>query len=328
MVEVGLFFERNLCKQPLAGRCGRIEVSENTTMKSISPLSFFAAGLLTVSTPAFSDELPEEALKAIEETVSTSVPHLVAALELATADGDDPKDFTALAKALTAKGLGKTPALPPWARDDESDHDHGGEEEKEGGEEEKVDDEHHKNEWKERVKRLGESDLKYLKGIDADQDLKTDGEEMATAIQGYLGFIIHDKLNVDGDGDNRLTLQEYALAVPAKGKVDKDGIDWHQRGHFEHDDENSDGYLDIPEMIGHDTEGIVKRAYLSHLVLILPEADKDEDGKLSAEEFSALSDSADEVWKEVSPEGSPVALSEIYPAFYWVPAEEIKAMLP
>ena len=81
-------------------------------------------------------------------------------------------------------------------------------------------------------------------------------------------------------------------------------------------------------MIGHDTEGIVKRAYLSHLVLILPEADKDEDGKLSAEEFSALSDSADEVWKEVSPEGSPVALSDIYPAFYWVPSEEIKAMLP
>ncbi|MDF1826401.1 MAG: hypothetical protein P1U68_17280 [Verrucomicrobiales bacterium] len=269
-----------------------------------------SAGVLTVT----ADEIPAEAEEVIAEAVSAAVPHFDAALAIATEGGDDPRDFTALAKSLAARGLGKTPALPPWVP-----------EESEGSGEEA---EHYREEWESRVQQLGKTDLKYLKGADIDQDLKTDSAEMEKAVKGYLGFLVEDKLNVDGNGDNRLTLQEYALAVPARGEKDEDGVDWHQRGHFEESDADGDGFLDVAEMLGHDVDILVKRSLLAHLVLTIPVADSDGDGVLSESEFLARSGATPEVWAEISRGSDQIALDELYPAFYWVSNENLATLLP
>lgn len=272
-----------------------------------------------LATPVLA-EIPAEAEALIDETAATAAVELMTAIELANAEAQNEKNFAILAKSLSQFGFGETPPTPPFfntrgGQKEESEADARAREDRE-------------KEIAERIKMLGQADLEFLKSLDVNQDLKVDTEELHQSVKDQLIFDLKDKLNVDGDGDNRLSLKEYALAVPAKGEKDEDGIDWHQRGHFEHDDANGDGYLDVTEMMGHEAGAMVKRATLIHFVHLLPGVDADGDGAISEAEFAALSEKAGEVWKKASPEGAPIALERVYPDLFWLRPDDFKVLMP
>lgn len=290
------------------------------------PFSRFAALASVVAVQsslsfALAEDVPAEAKGLIDETAKAALPHLNAALELANADAEDERNFAVFAKSLAGFGLGKTPGPPPWARQDEED-------EKELTPEEKEEAEHHKQERAQRIKQIAQGELDTLQGIDQNKDLKTDAEEIEESIRGYLAFELNDRLSVDGDGDKKLTLQEYALSVPARGEIEEDGVDWHQRGHFKSEDKDENGILDIEELMGYTVEGVLKRAALVHLVHTLPAADKDGDKALNEEEFSAISEKAGDLWAEASLLADPMPLDQAYASLYWLSAEDIEALLP
>ena len=50
--------------------------------------------------------------------------------------------------------------------------------------------------------------------------------------------------------DGKISLKEYALSSPAKGgETDENGINWHQRSHFEREDPNKDGFISADEVL-------------------------------------------------------------------------------
>lgn len=267
--------------------------------------------LLLLSLPCLAADTPES----IEKAASGSTPHLIAALEIADPDNESGKNMAALARQLAKHGFGSAPVMPPWARGD-------------GDSGDRVKEDHRK-EFAERVKQLGQEDLKLLRTLDSDQDLSLDAEEIDTAIRENLQAYLKDKLSVDKDGDQRLVITEYALAVPAKGDDrDEDGIDWHQRGHFEQADANKDGFLSVDEIMSHPASLTLRRSMLVHLVLTLDRADADKDGSLTENEFSTLSSKAAGLWKKASPDGAPIELARSYPTLFWLVPEDIEILLP
>lgn len=280
-----------------------------------------ALALLLHAMGSASNQLPPEANALITETVDAAIPHLESAIRISSAEDEGEENFAALAKGLKAFGFGNSPVLPPWLRNYDAEKDELAKKNPRAAED-------RRKESIERVERLGQYDIEYLKKIDLNGDLKTDGDEMRKALTAILVDDLKDKLGVDSDGDGRLSLQEYALVVPAKGEVDEDGVDWHQRGHFEQDDANEDGYLDAGEMMGHTARALIGRSLLIHLMFLLPGVDSDGDGELSETEFSRLSENAAALWSEVSENGDSIRLAEGYPGLYWLSNEKVSSLLP
>ncbi|MFC5051167.1 EF-hand domain-containing protein [Rubritalea spongiae] len=244
----------------------------------------------------------------INETADKATPHFLSAIELANADQKNEQNYAALAQAIGTLGLGKAPDFPAhWIADDEEAH------------------EHARPELEERLKMFAQYDIKLLKALDVNGDLKTNEAELREGIKNSLLFVLDDKLKVDGDNDKKLSPKEYALAVPAHDEEkDEDGLDWHQRGHFDRDDKNSDGFLDQSEMISFTAEGVVYRAALIHSSLVLQGADTNKDGEISKEEFLVLNPKAEELWKEIVKEKPSLKLDSAYPSIYWLGMDKLK----
>ena len=117
--------------------------------------------------------------------------------------------------------------------------------------------------------------------------------------------------------------------MPARGKeLDEDGVDWHQRGHFEEDDANEDEFVDPLEILHRTSEEVFKRARMIHLVSRLAKADGNRDGKLSQKEFSQLSSQAKQVWLELGLKEKPLDLQASIPTLYWLEPANLKSLLP
>ncbi|MFC4991410.1 hypothetical protein [Rubritalea tangerina] len=170
-------------------------------------------------------------------------------------------------------------------------------------------------------------DVKFIKTLDVNGDLETNETELRQGIRNQLLFFLNDKLKVDQNNDQRLTLKEYALSVPARSdEKDEDGFDWHQRGHFQRDDKNKDGFIDLTEMLGHTTKGIKERAMLVHASLILKKADTNNDSVITKDEFLAINKEAEPVWNKAVKGNSHIELSNAYPTLYWLSIKELSML--
>lgn len=255
---------------------------------------------------SIADEVKVNAL--INDTADQAIPHLFSAIELANQNEQSELNYASLAKSMGSLGLGKTPDFPAhWISEDEEEA------------------EHSRPELEERLKMFAQYDIKLLKALDVNGDLKTDSDELREGIKNALLFVLEDKLKVDGNKDNKLSPKEYALAVPAHDEEkDEDGLDWHQRGHFDRDDKNSDGYLDQAEMISFTAEGVVYRAALIHSSLVLRGADANMDGEISKEEFLSINPAAEDVWKKIVKENPTIKLEMAFPSIYWIGLGNLK----
>jgi len=215
---------------------------------------------------------------------------------------EDQKNFSTLAQNLRKMGFGKAPlSPPPWY------------EEKVEGESEQMQNDR-EAEMRTRLKSIGESDLTFLKSLDTNENLTITKEEISLALKSQLEVVLKDRLSVDKNDDGKLSLKEYALIVPARGEISpEDGVDWHQRGHFQSDDENKDSFIDQSEMLGHEIKGFFKSALKIQAVHFLSSADKDQNGTLTKIEFPAL-------WVDSLP------LAQAYPAIYWFSPEKLKSL--
>ncbi|MGJ8672179.1 EF-hand domain-containing protein [Rubritalea sp.] len=244
----------------------------------------------------------------INNTADSAIPHIIEAIELANQNQENEQNYAALAQAMGTLGLGKAPGFPAhWISEDEEAH------------------EHKRPELEERLKMFAQYDIKLLKALDVNGDLKTDEVELREGVKSSLLFVLDDKLKVDGDKDKKLSPKEYALSVPAHDEEkDEDGLDWHQRGHFDRDDKNNDGFLDQSEMISFTAEGVIYRAALIHSSLILKGADSNNDGEISKEEFLSINPEAEDIWKDIVKDNPSIKLELAYPSIYWLGMDKLK----
>ncbi len=211
------------------------------------------------------------------------------------------ENLLALAKGLKALGYGQPPTqMPPWF-DAESIEDPKVREDREA-------------EMKVRMKRIGEEQLTFLKFLDTDGDRATGKTEVQKSLVTQLEAALKERLEADGDDDGQLSLSEYALVVPAKGEIsEEDGVDWHQRGHFQEEDRDGNGVLNAAELLFYAVEEYRQTALRMRAALALANRDRDSDGILTKAEVPAL-------WKD------QVSLSSVYPDIYWFASEKLQAL--
>ncbi len=272
--------------------------------------------------------LPKGADELIQGALDKVVPVMAAAIDLANREAKSDKNFVVLLKELKKYGFGSPVAMPPWANKPEHE-DHEDPEPEDLTEEEKQEKERKRLEMIEATrKRVGGQEINYFKEIDKNGDTKTDAEEIATAIREYLVFELHDDLiNVDGDKDGKLSLREYALSVPARGEIGEDGVDWHQREHFLEEDKDGSGFIELGEIMGRHVEGLYKRALRCLLMFQLAGHDKDGDGKLSREEFTAIAEGTDAIYGKIFAEGESLDISNAYARLFWVPSPALEKLV-
>lgn len=216
--------------------------------------------------------------------------------------GGEEKNFPPLLKKLNSLGFGNPPLdPPPWYQ---------AHEESETDEKQKD----REAEMKTRLKTIGKFEVESIVKLDLDKDRNLTKEEINTALTAYLTEVLEDRMSVDQDKDGKLSQKEYCLMVPARGEIDpKDGMDWHQRGHFQSDDANKDGVIDQSELLGHEVKGQLMLALRVQAVHRLKDADQDDDHKVTQKELESL-------WLE------SLDLSEAYPAIYWFSAEKLNQL--
>lgn len=272
-------------------------------------------------------ELPDGAMELIEGSVGRSAPPMAKAIELANRGAKSDKNFVVFLKELKKHGFSAPTPRPPWA--DEPEHEDPDLPKKELTEEEKQEKARKHEEMVEASrKRIGTYEINYFKEFDKNRDTKTDAAEIATAIRDYLVFEVNDHLvNIDGNHDGKLTLQEFALSVPAEGRIGEDGVDWHQREHFLESDKDDSGFIEVGEVLSWYIENIHKRSLRSLLVFQLAGHDADGDGKLDRQEFAAIAEGADALYATIFEEGESLEISKAYARLFWVPSEALEKLV-
>lgn len=181
-------------------------------------------------------------------------------------------------------------------------------------------------EARERVKRMGKKDLLFLKELDADENLILEKDEMMQVIDQQIADHLADQLSVDHDGDGSLTIKEYCLMVPTRGEVDENGADWHQRGHFKHEDSNSDGLISQEEMVNHYAEDVLYRASKIPLAVKLLQLDLNHDGEVSLEELYKLTPD-NQLCQHLLNGKKAFVVKELWQNIYWSRETDIAAFL-
>lgn len=185
-------------------------------------------------------------------------------------------------------------------------------------------------EARERTARKGEGDVKLLKTLDENGDLILDKEEVTRVISERVAFLLNDRLNVDKNKDGKLSLQEYCLTVAAKGEVDEEGADWHQRGHFKYEDKDKDGSLSKKEIITYEANQFTWKCAMMYLNLALLKTDVNEDGVLSKDEFYTVFKDVEAVKKSIAhprPLTFPIETKDLWGKLYWVNFEKLVPLL-
>ncbi len=133
------------------------------------------------------------------------------------------------------------------------------------------------------------SDLQFIKRLDPSKDKHVEKSEVATAFRSIMLESVEAKLALDANRDGKISLPEYALSSPAKGgKTDENGINWHQRSHFEREDPNKDGVITGEEVLGRYERRVFSQAEVLQLTLRLHKADRNGNGELNLEECESV----------------------------------------
>ncbi|WP_411825998.1 hypothetical protein [Luteolibacter sp. AS25] len=254
----------------------------------------------------------EKVLNGTAEAVSTHV-----SLALGQVDEDGEK-LTALAGALQKMGFGNPPPVHPEMKKSEEELAKMSEKDR------RIYEDHHAERLG-RMAQMGKTDVEFIKALDLDKNLMLDAAEVQESVRSQLVFLLEDKLKMDGDKDGKLNLKEYTLGVPVRGEIEEDGVDWHQRGHFESDDLNEDGVIDESEIVSHYAEDLILKSQQIHLATTVAGLDKNADGEIDEEEFSALPAEDDAVWTHMKSESDTIPASQIWQRTYWLPSS---AMFP
>ncbi|MFD2255591.1 hypothetical protein ACFSSA_02795 [Luteolibacter algae] len=262
-------------------------------------------------------EVSPETEKVLTETSEISSRHIRLALSEVDESGEK---LVPLVSALRRMGFGNPPPVHPEMKKSEAELAQMPEKDR------KIYEDHHAERLS-RMAQMGQADVEYLKDLDLDKNLKLDEAEIRDSIRGQLVFLLEDKMKVDGDGDGKLNIKEYSLGVPVRGEIEEDGVDWHQRGHFEGDDLNKDGMIDESEVVSHFAADLGLKAVQVHLAASLSNLDGNEDGKIDQSEYSEFAADDETVWKHLKGDSDTVPVSEIWQRTYWLPVSEMLPLL-
>lgn len=108
--------------------------------------------------------------------------------------------------------------------------------------------------------------------------------------------------------------------------MDENGADWHQRGHFKHEDADQDGFISKKEYVLYKADDFLHRSKKIHLAVTLKKLDTDSDSQISKEEFQALT-SEEPLWKKVSKEDVRIPTEDLWSQIYWMSVSDITLIL-
>lgn len=273
----------------------------------------FLLGLSTALHAEFSPQTEE----VLSKTAEVTSKHVCLALGQVDESGEK---LTALVGALQKLGFGNPPPVHPEMEKSEAELAEMSEKDR------KIYEDHHAERLS-RMAQMGRADVEFLRDLDLDKDLKLDDSEIQKSVRDQLVFQLNDKLKADGDKDGNLRLKEYSLGVPVRGEIEEDGVDWHQRGHFERDDLNKDGIIDESEIVSHFAADLSQKALQIHLATTIAGLDENSDGDIDENEFSTLEAEGDVVWKHMKGESGVIPVSEIWQRTYWLPSAQMLSLL-
>lgn len=273
----------------------------------------FLLGLSTALHAEFSPQTEE----VLTETAEVTSQHVCLALMQVDENGEK---LTALVGALRKLGFGNPPPVHPEMKKSEEDLAKMSEKDR------KIYEDHHAERLS-RMAQMGRADVEFLKDLDLDKNLKLDDSEIQKSVRDQLVFQLNDKLKADGDQDGNLSLKEYSLGVPVRGEIEEDGVDWHQRGHFERDDLNKDGIIDESEIVSHYAADLSQKSLQIHLATTVAGLDGNSDGAVDKNEFSVIAREDDAVWKHMKGESDAIPISEIWQRTYWLPSTQMLSLL-
>ncbi|MDQ8192067.1 hypothetical protein [Roseibacillus persicicus] len=275
--------------------------------------TIFLAGVLTAGLSAESAPSSHQTVTGVAKECST---HIEAALELAEGEASN---LANLVTRLRTLGFGQTPPPHPAHNKDS------GSEKKELTEEERMIEEDHAAERAGRLKQMSKADIAFVQKLDLNKDFTLTSEEVVKSLQEQIGEAIDERLLVDQNQDRRLTGKEYSLSVPARGEVGEDGMDWHQRGHFKHEDSNGDGYVDEHELLANQASEMLQKAQQIHFVMELSTLDQNEDMVLEKEEVGDFLD--EKLWEKLSATTGSIPTSSLWQQSYWLGSEQMAPSL-
>ncbi|MEM9281287.1 MAG: hypothetical protein AAGA96_05625 [Verrucomicrobiota bacterium] len=263
-------------------------------MKSNALACLVAISGIVIPLISFSDEkaesksqLPPDVVDYVTEMCNEFGDQVMPAVLLFDDDGDGKVKLREMAKTLMSRGFSKaSPNVPEGLSEEE------------------------RKAWHSKQERGVAMDAMILKGIktDADGFIKEDG--FATFLSESLLYRLGRLGPLDTNGDNQLSLSEYAIGVVVTQDQEKDeeGFTESQRKGFALQDLDGDGFIKGREYVGgfrHFIEHEIERFIVTLAVVKL---DANEDETISREE---MGDSFSN--EETAPES--VALSE---SIFWL----------
>ncbi|MEM9015457.1 MAG: hypothetical protein AAGC68_00490 [Verrucomicrobiota bacterium] len=168
-----------------------------------------------------------------------------------------------------------------------------------------------------RQESIAEQERGLLKLIETDEKGNFREEEMAGAFEKAIAYLLRRLGPLDANGDNKLSLAEYAVGFPVTGDAERDeeGYTDYQRQFFARKDTDGSGYVEGDEYLG-DLSYVDETLLVSTAAILIHRADADGDGSFSKDELKTLLPAKDDL-----PESLPLGGS-----IYWLrelPSEQV-----
>ena len=137
------------------------------------------------------------------------------------------------------------------------------------------------------VKEMDEQHLRILVLLDLDKNRKLVKQEMIEGLNQMVKVRMVDRsMALDGDGDDKLSLKEFALSMPdPKAKADESGFTKRQVEFFRQNDVNADGSVTRPELMLTASRSMNDAVRATVSTIQAFRHDKNADGILSLQEF-------------------------------------------
>jgi len=190
--------------------------------------------------------------------------------------------------------------------------------------------EERETEYFSRLESSGKKDIEFLKSLDSNKDLNITNNAVHYIIKSRLEDSLKERLEVDVNKDNKLTIDEYALVVPQRGEPDEDGYDWHQKRHFKSEDRDGNKSIDKIELLGWEIDQIKQKVLQIYLTQTLFNSDTNKNGKLEFSEFGKEIEKEDreKLWLKVARDEKSVSLERLWPSLHWLSSKEISSLQP
>jgi Ca2+-binding EF-hand superfamily protein len=241
-------------------------------------LTFLISGIISAKeTKTGIESLPKEAREQIQQDAANIATEWLPTLRTLTSHTQEKITLNAFIQKLMPYGFAKVGGLS--ARDAEDPPDR----------------------WDiRRRENDAKNDRKFINALQHYSDDQLTYESFAKTIESILAIWPNKLLPLDADGDEKITLAEYAASSPLiqEQDTDEEGFSKDQRRRFAYYDDNKNGVIEGAEILSSSTyHHKTMRQYMS--TILIARADLNQDSTLSKTELEKLIPQAKKLPKSV-----------------------------